>query len=333
MVYAVDKATGTSLWKTRLAYSSDVNTDRSGYGTALVAGLLIIGDIDVFGINPLTGAIVWRFAPRLTYPSEREFQRFTTDGTTIYCGGVWGNVYAIDAATGVQRWISHVTTLPDSFIRVFNPVLASGALFTAFTNDRPGGQLSTLNGGVAAFDPASGRLLWSQDLPRKGTTSETDGVVVTSTRVVTGAWDGTLYGLDPQTGAILDTVSQTTFGFPAGTTLGGWFRLAVTDSVVVAGLSNGMMVALDARNLQRTLWSYTSQQGAILDVAIDAGRVYSSYLNGAFAVTDIATGKLVWWIGRFDFKPNAEYIGSAGAFDGNRVYVDADQDVYAFQRR
>src|SRR5689334_7661813 len=67
IVYAFDKTTGAPLWTTPLL---DGTSFLQGYGTALAAGLLIIGDIDVFGIDPATGVIRWTFAPRSKYPNE-----------------------------------------------------------------------------------------------------------------------------------------------------------------------------------------------------------------------------------------------------------------------
>jgi outer membrane protein assembly factor BamB len=209
--YGVDKTTGASLWTTRFTYPFDPGV-LQGYGTAIAAGLVIMGDIDVFGLDPQSGAVAWRFAPRQTFPQEREFQRLTTDGTTVYCGGVWGNVYAVDAATGVQRWIAHVTTLPDSVVRVFNPVLANGVVYVAFTDDQPSFSTPATGGagGVAAIDAGSGRLLWSTYLPYLGGNPSTEArnVAVTGTRIITGTNNGFVFGLDPLTGAILDTVPE-----------------------------------------------------------------------------------------------------------------------------
>ena len=332
MAYGVDKIGGALLWTTPLTYPFSTGI-LQGYGTATAAGRVIIGDVDVFGLDPQSGAIVWRFAPRITFPGERSFQRLTADASTVYCGGVWGNVYAVDAATGAQKWVTHVTTLPDSFIRVFNPVIVNGVVYSAFA-DTPAGS-SQINGGVAAMDAATGRLLWSQYLPRHFPTqpTETQNVAVTAARVVTGAGDGYLYGLDIQSGAIIDTVDRTIFGFPSGTPTGGFFSLAAVDTVVVVGVTNGTFLALDARNLHRKLWTGTLNYGSIVDLTSDSARVYTAYLGGQFGVTDLATGKAVWWADRFDLRHTGEYIGWGPAVDGSRIYVGADQDGYAFKWR
>jgi outer membrane protein assembly factor BamB len=242
----------------------------------------------------------------------------------------------VDAASGVERWVSHVTTMPDSFVRVFNPVVANGVVYAAFTDDKPSAGPAAVVGGVAAFDAASGQLLWSQVLPHLGggVSTETSSVVFTGTRVVSAALDGFLYGLDPRTGALVDTVSQTLFGFTAGNPNGGgWFCLGVQDTVLAVGVSNGVMIALDARNIKRKLWTATLNWGAVMDLTVDSERVYTGYAGGQFGVTDIATGKAVWLLSNYYFRPNLEAILWGPAADGSRIYVAADQDVYAFKWR
>ena len=168
IVYAFDKTTGAPLWTTPLLDGPSF----LGIWNGVRRWLAHRRRHRRIRIDPATGIIRWTFSPRSKYPNERSFQRLTTDGTTVYVGGVWGNVYAVDAATGVQKWISHVTTLPDSFVRVFNPALDRGVVYVAFADFPPGGPD---NGGAAAMDAATGRLLWSQflratstDRPRPG---------------------------------------------------------------------------------------------------------------------------------------------------------------------
>jgi outer membrane protein assembly factor BamB len=314
VVYAFDKTTGAPLWTTPLP---DGPNERLGYGTALAAGLLIIGDIDVYGIDPATGLIRWTFAPRLTYPNERSFERLTTDGTAVYIGGVWGNVYAVDAATGVQKWVAHVTTLPDSFVRVFNPVVDRGAVYVAFA-DQPPGTLRD-NGGAAAIDAATGRLLWSQFLPRRfSEVTESTDITLTPTRAVVGSLDGYLYGLDRQTGAIIDTISQTVFGFPAGTPQATTFHFAtIGDTVVLAATDNAKITAFDARTLTLQLWQL-SFFGSPTDMIVDSNKIYVSYGGALVAEISATTHKFVWVFGP-KFSPVAEDFNGAPALDSGHI--------------
>ncbi|HEY4218863.1 MAG TPA: PQQ-binding-like beta-propeller repeat protein [Gemmatimonadaceae bacterium] len=327
IVYAFDKTTGAPLWTTPLL---DGTSFLQGYGTALAAGLLIIGDIDVFGIDPATGTIRWTFSPRLQYPNERSFERLTTDGTTVYIGGVWGNVYAVDAATGAEKWVSHVTTLPDSVVRVFNPVVDRGAVYVAFA-DQPRGTLRD-NGGAAAIDAATGRLLWSQLFPsRFSEITESTDITVTPTRAVAGSLDGYLYGLDRQTGAIIDTISQTVFGFAAGSPQATTFHFATTgDTVLLAATDNGYVTAFDARNLTHELWQVYIY-GSPFDLIVDSNKIYVPYGGTLLGEISPATRKLLWDFGP-KFSPDAEDFNAAPALDSGHIYLASDRHVYCLTR-
>ncbi len=327
IVYAFDKTTGAPLWTTPL---NDGTSFLQGYGTALAAGLLIIGDIDVYGIDPATGLIRWTFSPRLTYPNERSFQRLTTDGTTVYIGGVWGNVYAVDAATGVQKWVAHVTTLPDSLIRVFNPALDRGTVYVAFA-DQPPGTLRD-NGGAAAIDAATGRLLWSQFLPRPfSEVTESTDITLTQTRAVVGSLDGSLYGLDRQTGAIIDTISQTVFGFPAGTPQATTFHFATMgDTVVLAATDNARITAFDARNLTHQLWQLDFA-GSPTDMIVDSNKIYFPYGGALVGEVSATTHKFLWVFGP-KFSPTVEDFNAAPALDSGHIYLASDVHIYSLTR-
>jgi outer membrane protein assembly factor BamB len=329
-VAAFDKSSGQPLWNTALTVP-DGPTFLQGYGTAIAAGLLIVGDIDLFGIDRATGVIRWRFAPRTTFPNERTFQRLATDGTTIYIGGVWGNVYAVDAATGAPRWTTHVTTLPDSMVRVFSPVVDNGVVFVTFDDDTPPRQFGT-DGGVAAIDAATGRLLWSQYLPRHfDAPTESDGVAVTPTRVVAGTLDGFLYGLDRQTGVVADTISQTVFGFAAGRAQSTVFKLeTVSDTLVLAGTDNGELTAFDGRQLTHRLWQVATG-GSPSDVVVISGVVYVNYGGTVVGAVSLAMHKFLWTFGP-EFSPGPEIFQAAPAVDNDRLYLGSDHHIYALAR-
>jgi outer membrane protein assembly factor BamB len=334
-VHALDKATGAWLWTTVLTYPGDINLSLRGSGLAIAAGLVIVGDIDLFGLDPQTGVIRWRFAPRLTYPREREFQRLSTDGTTVYIGGVWGNVYAVDAASGTQRWVSHVTTLPDSFVRVFNPVIDAHAVYVSFSDDRQSGKNANTDVGAAALDAMTGRLLWSRVLARNPAKLpiEPQGVALTTSRVITVDALGDLIGLDKATGATVDSTPPLSRGTLPDTSSGYDIQLAASDLIVVVGSAAGPLLGVDAHNLNRLVWTSPLRYGSVVDVATDSSRTYVVFAGGQFGVVELATGRTVWWLDRFEIRPQGENILSGPAVDGDRIYIGADHDVFAFQRR
>ena len=334
-VYALDKTSGAVLWTTVLTYPGEVSVGNGGYGTAIAAGLLIIGDIDVFGLDPLTGAIRWRYAPRTTFPNEREFQRLITDGTSVYVGGVRGNVYAVDAATGTQKWVSHVTTLPDSQIRVFNPVLDERAVYVSFSDDRDTGKNNNTDVGAAAFDIGTGRLLWSRVLARNPARPpiEPQGVALIATRILTVDALGDLIALDKATGATVDSTPPLSRGTLSDTTSGYDVLLVASGNTLVVGSYAGILIGVDPGNLNHLLWTSALRYGSVFDVSVDSSRVYVAFLGGQFGVVDLATGKTVWWLDRSEIRPHGENILAGPGVDGDRIYVGADQDAFAFQRR
>ncbi len=327
VVSAFDKNSGTALWRTTLPDGPSVHL---GYATGMAAGLLIVGDIDVYGLDRTTGAIRWTFAPRTKFPNERSFHRLAIDGTTVYVGGVWGNVYAVDATTGAERWTAHVTSLADSSIRVFDPIVDRGAVYVAF-DDTPPGTIDD-NGGAAAIDANTGRLLWSRYLPShfNGPT-ETRSITLTPTRAVIGSLDGFLYGLDRETGAVVDTISQTVFGFDAGRSQATVFELAtVGDTLVLAGTDNGRLTAFDARNLTQLRWQI-SFGGSPQDLIVDGGTAYLNYGATVFGAVSLSNHKFAWTFGP-KFSPVAEDFLAAPAVDGERLYLVSDKHIYALKR-
>ncbi len=332
-VYALDKSSGNLLWTTSLTYPAGVSGD--GYGLTIAAGLIIVGDIDVFGLDPQTGTIRWRFAPRTTYPNERAFERLATDGQTIYVGGVWGNVYAVDAATGSQRWVSHVTTLPDSFVRVFSPVIDNQAVYVSFSDDRATGKNNGTDVGAAALNLATGQLLWSRILARDPTKPpiEPDGVAITGARVLTVDALGDVIALDKQTGVTVDSTPPLSRGILSDTTSGYDVELAASGTVLVVGSYAGILIGIDPVKLSHTLWTSTLHYGSVVDIASDSSRAYAAFFGGQFGVVDLSTGNAVWWLDRSEIRPQGESIPAAPAVDNDRIYVGADRDAFAFQRR
>jgi outer membrane protein assembly factor BamB len=100
------------------------------------------------------------------------------EGDTVYFADVGGWIYALDRATGAERWKinSRAKDLPGA--HVFNsffasPILADGKLIVAggaleqVLSGLPLYRRNTGRGFVVALDPATGRIQWKYDLGRK----------------------------------------------------------------------------------------------------------------------------------------------------------------------
>ena len=59
--------------------------------------------------------------------------------------------------------------------------------------------------------------------------------------------------------------------------------------------------------------------------------MYVSYAGGQFAMLDRRDGRVLWRLTNHEFRAKQEGFFWGPAIDGPRVYLGADQDVYAFK--
>jgi outer membrane protein assembly factor BamB len=338
---AVDKLTGKLLWKVQLPVAGD----RHGTGLALVAGHLIVGDRDVFALDPSTGAVLWRFQP--TVGAIPGFQRLSVDAATVYCGSGSGNVYAIDAASGAQRWAAAVVA--DTAALVYNPIVSGGVVFVAYSSFRspplPG------IGGVAAVDAATGRVLWTRLVPQPDPSLPTynpDGVGVTADRVLVSSADGWLYALDRATGATSASIPRSIFETaPHAANSLEARTIAVSGSVVLVGSTTATTVtALAATDLHR-LWiqssvpvspaidsSATLGLGSPSDIVLDGELGYVVGAATTFGVLQLSDGKLLWSIKRHTLRTDGleQFLQGPGV-DLDRIYLGGVVESYALKKR
>ena len=194
-VYAVDVETGRQVWKTRTRGPVPCTP-------AIANGTVYIGSYDgkFYALNSQTGAVKWKFATE----GERRFEAKGLHGMqpktqtiadpfdvflsspvvaegAVYFGSGDGNLYALDAMTGEQRWRFKTGDVVHA-----SPALANGVLFVGswdsyfYAIDARAGKRS------GAFTPArmrsftirsasNRRLRWSMEssTPDAGTRSST----------------------------------------------------------------------------------------------------------------------------------------------------------------
>lgn len=326
-VGAVSKEDGSVRWIVNLPVSVP---NRNGYGVNVAGGTVVVGDIDLFGLDPTTGRIVWTFAPSVG--RRPGFQRQTTDGATVYCGSVTGHVYAVDGRTGAERWVARVA--PDTDALVFSPVLDDGVVYVGYTDFVPGAAAQL--GGAAAIDAASGRVLWSRALPQPDPAVGSGGyapVAVTPELVVAPTYDGWVHGLDRSTGTLRVSLPPTAFVKPPeapraleARTIGG------NGTIALIGSELGWITALAGPDLHK-LWMTNVGRGTPFDILADDKWVYTGYPVGQFSLTRVSDGSLVWLVDRGTLRPMDRFEGivSGPATDGLRIYVGGQHEVYAFK--
>jgi outer membrane protein assembly factor BamB len=123
VVYALDLATGTLIWKYALARGT--NGDLAG--TALVGDRVYVdSDTGVYALNATTGALVWHVLPQSTF-----FDSPAVTGPigrqVLVAASTEGSVYALSLATGATLW----TQKPDNSGFWGSPAVSQGGFYIA----------------------------------------------------------------------------------------------------------------------------------------------------------------------------------------------------------
>jgi len=211
---ARDLASGEVIW---------TNGSFPCKGAALAGSRVItVGRGYPSGLNTVTatdartGQVVWQITKPPKWGTTYTFNPPVVSGDTVFVSGEVGEVYALAAATGEERW--HVET------RSYNssPSVADGRVFLSNRFD-PAAML--------ALDAATGRKLWRRTLDESDTWY---APAVAGGRVFVGTVGGRLHALEPATGRLLWTRQLSNYQ---------WGPLVVGDDTLYANL--GGLAALD----------------------------------------------------------------------------------------
>jgi len=311
-LYALDRATGTRKW----AFDAREPIFSS---PAVGGGAVYFGtrDGEFFAIDAATGRERWTFAtgPLVAWPWGHESGDVYTSSPTFEQGTVFfgagdGRVYALNAATGKEKW--HAQT--DGRVRA-SPAVDASRVY-----------VGSADGRVYAFDRATGATKWrfetegvklrSGDFGFDRRTVQSSPAVANGT-VFVGARDGWIYAIDAEKGS-----EKWRFDHKVS-----WINTspAVVDGVVYAGSSDAQFVqALDAatgKELWRTktgvTWSSPGIAGDMIYVGDGAGRVNA---------IDRKSGELRW-----SFRTGST-VYSSPTPSGDLVFVGStDAGVYALR--
>ncbi|HZI45510.1 MAG TPA: PQQ-binding-like beta-propeller repeat protein [Ilumatobacter sp.] len=186
-VYAVDATTGKEKWRA-------ATTGRVRSSPAVDASRVYVGSADgrVYAFDRATGAARWKFDTEGVKLESKNFgyDRRTVQSSpavvngTVFIGARDGWLYALDAATGAERWrfdhkISWVNT---------SPAVLDGVVYAGSSD----GQF------VQAVDAASGKELW-----RTTTGTTWSSPAVAGDVIYAGDGQGRLHALERKTGKLL----------------------------------------------------------------------------------------------------------------------------------
>jgi outer membrane protein assembly factor BamB len=214
------------------------------------------------------GAKLWRFA------TGGPVEAVAVHGGTVYAGTAHNTVFALDAATGRQRWRRTTT-------RQFNDQLAAtpSAVFIADGSD----------GGAYALDAATGRQLWNHATDGVLGLAVAGGLVYLGTAVKSDTTGG-VSALAADGGGLQWTEE---FGGVANTNGG----LGLAGNAVYATTSGGEVLAYRASDGTR-LWRIGNKavEFGAAPVVADGSRVYISSSNRVPVVYAVqaGTGHAVW---------------------------------------
>jgi outer membrane protein assembly factor BamB len=309
--YAIDRVSGEERWRfeARAAIQSSA---------AVHGGLVYFGDRSntFYALDRRTGRERWRVETGTDHPwdwGHEGWDYFTSSpavaGDLVIVGSGDGNVYALDAASGTERWRVQTGGRVRS-----SPAVADGLAY-----------VGSADGYLYAIDLETGNVRWR---------FETDGVsfgsaefgfdrktiqsspAVTGGRVFFGSRDGKFYAVDAVTGELAWRFDHTTPWVPSSP--------AIYQGSAIVGTSDGLFLhAMDVETGEE-IWRFETGDRVFSSPAVSAGIVYVGVHSGRFLALDAATGILGWEL-RFGGG-----VMSSPVIDDGSVYFGCDDgSVYA----
>ena len=232
------------------------------------------------------------------------------DNGVIYAASENGNIAAIDISSGDILWRKQIEET------VTGGVGAGRGMV----------MLATESAEIIVLDQINGDLRWRQAVSSEVLSApQTNGYVVVAQTV-----DDKLVALDASSGE-QRWVYETTL--PA-LTLRGSSKPVITNDAVIAGFSNGTLVAVSARDgVFRWEERVAVPEGEydidrVIDVdgdlLLDGGRVLAASYQGNLMAFELTTGRIVWGM------KASSYHGMARGF-GNIYYCDDKSQIFAIR--
>ncbi len=286
--YAVDQQTGALKWK--FATEGPVVSS-----AAIAGGIVYFGSYDgkFYALDAATGQLKWKFETggERRY-AGRHLHGLLPAGETmpdpwdyflsspaVWNGGVYfgsgdGNVYALDAASGILKWKFKTGDVVHS-----SPAISGGTLYI--------GSWDTY---LYALDATSGKELWRFKTGDDAEIHNHVGIqaspAVADGTVYLGCRDSNVYAVDAKTGKQKWLYS----------TKGSWVNnsAAVYEGKVFFGTSlPGLLHAVDAKT-GAEVFSLDTKFPVFASIAIANGMLYFGTLDGKFTAVDLKTQKAVW---------------------------------------
>ena len=288
---------------------------------------------------------IWRFraVSLLEFPPVIAHRR-------LYFESNSGVMWAISAQTGLRSWRRTTGRCAAS-----SPAIAGNLVIATFLNKRPCNQSgSGLDGLVVAYNGGGGSVVWQRRIgPSESSPLVANGLVYV------GDWNGKVWALDAQTGAIrwthqvdgevkgglaldgntvfVGSYDHHVYAFDArtgalrwrtGAQLGlgsqGTFYStpAAAYGRVYIGATDGKVYSFGATSGTER-WSYGTGSYVYASPAVWRERVYVGSYSGTFYCFDAATGEVKW-----SFHADGQISGSATVMDGIVYFATLSRTTY-----
>lgn len=315
-LYAVDRSTGAIRWTSRNA-EGDVFGFTLATGVVVSAGVVVIADGYLYGINRSSGQRSWAFGGGTAGFAFRP----AANDSTVFAGSSDGRLFAVDSRTGVQRWVVRVADDTGGALR--NPIVYRDTVYVGYVRrDVP------QTGGFAAVDALTGQLLWYRELMGSAVGhlggSQGDAAIVADL-VIAAADDGEIYAMERATSTVRWRASR----LPSNG-VGDERPLAAAADLILAGSSDRVMTAYD-RTTGALRWQRQQLGSVHYAIVSHAGRAYYVNGGGELVAADVADGNVLWTFGGNNASEGPMMSGAAA--NDSVVFVGGAQAAYALRTK
>lgn len=276
------------------------------------------GDLQRTGVSRAEGGLVGELLWRSEIGGKRGFSSPVVFGDTVFVGSGDRRLYAVDAASGEERWRFETGGRVES-----SPSVDSGTVY-----------VGSDDGYLYALDAESGAERWSFGTGGKVRSSP----AIVAGVVYFGSSDGGVYALDAGSGQ--QRWRFRTEAAPQRTRWQKWMRtrewsyngdrdfegvvssLAYQDGVLFFGSTDGNLYAVDADD-GRELWRFVTNQPVVGSPTVVDDTVYFANLDGQVYAADLETGKRKW---RFNART---FTASSPAVADGVLYIGSFTGVFA----
>lgn len=273
--YALNKQSGATKWTYHTGQA--INSSPAVYN-----GIVYFSDNKqtLYALNAITGKLTWKQDLGASLSYEWKFDYFYSSPTPanglIVIGSKDGNLYAFHATDGKPSWKYKTTGIVRS-----TSAIKDGTVYVGDTE-----------GTLHAISLSTGKAIWQFHIAGHAMKNEDFGFdrraiisspVVTGDKILVGGRDGFLYAVNKQTGKEVWRVDHEV----------SWVisSVAVKDSFVVTGTSDGRFIQAVSLHTGREIWKYKTQSIVWSSPVIDNNKVYIGSHDNRLYCLDLHTGK------------------------------------------